>query len=74
MLHTKYKPTTLQSKTGLKNGERKLMDPSRSASHSLHKEKRALHINNVQLPHEEDIKYLRLYLDSRNTVSQNGNN
>jgi hypothetical protein len=37
-----------------------------------------VHINSVQLPQEEDIKYLRLYLDRRLTwhkhIFANGNN
>jgi hypothetical protein len=36
-----YKPTYLQSKTGLKNGEWKPTNPSRSTSYSLNEEKRA---------------------------------
>jgi hypothetical protein len=47
------------------------MDSSRSMSHSLHEAKRdhppPVHINNVQLPQEEDVKYLGLHLDRRLT-------
>jgi hypothetical protein len=37
-----------------------------------------VHINNVQLPQKEDVKYLKLHLDrdlpGTNTFLQNGNN
>jgi hypothetical protein len=41
LFHRNCKPTYLQSKTGLKNGEWKLTDASRSTSNSQHEKKRA---------------------------------
>jgi hypothetical protein len=44
------------------------VNPSRSTSYSSHEEKRApspVYVNIVQLPQEEDVKYLGLHLDRR---------
>jgi hypothetical protein len=47
-----------------KNEKWKVTDPSNFTQYSLHEEKRApVHINNVRLPQEDDVKNLRLHLD-----------
>jgi hypothetical protein len=67
----KLQTNLLAIQNWFKNGEWKPMNSSRFIWHSLHEEKRAppppVHINNVQLPQEEDIKYLGLHHDRRLT-------
>jgi hypothetical protein len=46
------------------------MDANQSTTHSQHEKKHApppVHINNVQLPQKEGVKYIGLHLDRRLT-------
>jgi hypothetical protein len=65
--HRNCKRIYLHCKTGLKNGERKITDPSRSTSHSPYERETfpSAHINNVKLLQEEDVRHLELHLDRR---------
>jgi hypothetical protein len=67
LLHRNYKPTYLQSKTGLKKWRMKADEPkSIHVTFTIRRETCPLtvHINSVQLP-QEDVKYLGIHIDRR---------
>jgi hypothetical protein len=69
MLHRNYKPTYLQSKTGLKKWRMKT-EESKSIHVRFTTRRETcppLHINSVQLSQDDDVEYLGLHLDRRLT-------